>query len=220
MHVFLETNWVVASAAPPFQQVPAAAELANRALELGMHLHIPSICFSEAVHPLGTKFRVRHHADTLRQYLLWARPEGSAGADEEEVVVRRVLDRMESSVREHSRDIPGALNALRQTVGLDIFDLDQEVMTRCTEYSFLSLGLKPFDQMILAATIVKSERLIAAGERNVAFCSLDSDLQPWDSKGNPKFPLVDIYDAAGVWVYRDFTLESPEKREDWRPDLR
>jgi len=50
------------------------------------------------------------------------------------------------------------------------------------------------------------------GADDLAFCELDSDLQPWDKNGRTKQPLAALYDSAGVWVYGDFAMESPLRR--------
>lgn len=44
--------------------------------------------------------------------------------------------------------------------------------------STLDLSLKPFDQAILAAILVRAEELRSAGEVDLCFCEADADLQP------------------------------------------
>ncbi|MGA8029204.1 MAG: hypothetical protein WB992_18850 [Bryobacteraceae bacterium] len=75
----------------------------------------------------------------------------------------------------------------------------------------MNLDLKPFDQAILAAVLVKAEQLRDKGADDLAFYELDSDLQPWDKNGRTK-PLTALYDSASVWVYSDFAMESPPRR--------
>ena len=72
---------------------------------------------------------------------------------------------------------------------------------------------KPFDHAILAAILVSAERLWEQGERGLSFCEADSDLQPWDKDGNVKRSLTTAYDQAHLWVYGDFTLTQPPRRE-------
>jgi hypothetical protein len=67
----------------------------------------------------------------------------------------------------------------------------------------------------LAAILVRGERLLAEGEDETAFCELDSDLQPWDKRGNPKERLAGMYDKTRIWVYGDFLLQAPAKPHDW-----
>jgi hypothetical protein len=83
---------------------------------------------------------------------------------------------------------------------------------RAVDLSTQNLGLKPFDQAILAAILVRGETLRAEGAGEVSFCELDSDLQPWDKNGRNKEPLTGLYDSAGIWVYGDFDMASPPRR--------
>ena len=53
------------------------------------------------------------------------------------------------------------------------------------------------------------------GIEETVFCELDFHLQPWDKNSNRKDRLVELYDAARVWVYGDFLLQSPEKPAEW-----
>ena len=71
------------------------------------------------------------------------------------------------------------------------------------------------DETELAAVLVRSEVLRSEGESEFALCELDSDLQPWDKGGGRKEPLIDFYDAAGVWVYGDFVLKTPPRPDGW-----
>ena len=47
-HIFVETNWLFAYAAPAHHQVPAAAELLDRARRGEFTVHMPNICLGEA----------------------------------------------------------------------------------------------------------------------------------------------------------------------------
>jgi hypothetical protein len=77
------------------------------------------------------------------------------------------------------------------------------------------LDLKPFDNSILAAILVRAGELAKEGGKDFAFCELDGDLQPWDRYGNAKPVLTRLYDDARVWVYGDFTMTTPEPPQDW-----
>jgi len=82
----------------------------------------------------------------------------------------------------------------------------------------LDLSLKPFDQAILAAVLVRAEELRTANNLDLCFCETDADLQPWDKRGEAKRPLTNLYDAAQVRVYGDFDLSSPERPDHWPRD--
>ena len=76
------------------------------------------------------------------------------------------------------------------------------------QLALTKVAQKPFDHAILAGILVYSSRLWNQGERGISFAEIDSDLQPWGSKGAPKDDLRKLYDDAHVWVYGDFTLHS------------
>jgi len=209
-HVFVETNWVVAYAAPAHLRLPAALALAQRAEAGEIRLYIPSPCLTEARYPIRTKFHPRTPADSLRKYLAWATTERTVG-DEDCATVRRVLDQYEVSVLTELDNLDLRLGSLRNHPGVEIFPLNDEMLVRAVELSAQNMDLKPFDQAILAAIVVRAEALRDQGADDVSFCELDGDLQPWDKNGRSKQPLTNIYDSAGLWVYGDFAMENPPR---------
>lgn len=96
-HVFVETNWVVAHAAPAHMQVPAAARLIEEARVGKLALHLPAFCLTEARHPLRTKFQSRATADSVRKYLGWATREGKVENDSANTA-RLILDQYEATI--------------------------------------------------------------------------------------------------------------------------
>lgn len=207
-HVFVETNWVVAYAAPAHQQVPAAAKLVDEAAAGTIRLYLPALCLTEARHPLRTKYQPRPTADSLRRYLGWATREGRVEDDAAETV-RVLLDQYEASVSAELSEVDERLTAIVGRSGVEVFALSEAMLARAVELSTVNLDLKPFDQAILAAVLVEAERLRDQGADDLVFCELDGDLQPWDRYGRAKQPLTDLYDAAHLWVYGDFAMESP-----------
>jgi hypothetical protein len=212
-HVFVETNWVVACAAPAHHKIPAALELLERAGSGELTLHLPVICISEVRRPILERFQSRNEADRVRQFLLWARDNKFVDANDEEAA-RRVLDQMEGRVRADLEKLDEALSSLSQAKGVATFHLSQSMLERCTHLSHAKLDLQPFDQAILAAILVRAEELIAEGVDQMDFCELDSHLQPWDKDSRPKRPLAELYERAGISVYGDFLLPVPEKAEE------
>jgi predicted nucleic acid-binding protein len=198
-HVFVETNWLVGYAAPAHHKIPEAVELLNRAHAQEIRLYLPSFCISEARRPLQEKFQLRSTADRVRNFLRWARREGIINSSDEEAT-RRVLDQMESKTEADLDALGDIFEALRNNSYLEIFDLTQEMLEMGTQLSFLNLALNPFDQAVLAAVLVKANQITRTGAENVAFCELDSDLQPWDKTGRRKEALARLYDEACVWV--------------------
>jgi len=213
-HVFVETNWVVACAAPAHHKIPAALDLLQRAAREELTLHVPAISIAEARRPISERFQSRTEAERIRQYLLWARDE-KVITPENEVVVRTVLDQMEGRVKADLAKIEETLRSLSEAKGVAVFDITQSMLTLCTELSYTKLGLQPFDQAILAAVLVRAEDLTKEGVTETEFCELDADLQPWDKSSNAKPLLTELYDRRRIWVYGDFLLQSPQKYEGW-----
>jgi hypothetical protein len=146
----------------------------------------------------------------VRKFLLWAKRENIVEAAVDETV-RQTLDQMESLVRRDLDRLNDSLEDLRSERGVEIFNLNENMLERCAGLSHL--GLQPFDQAILASIIVKAEILKRDGIDRFAFCEADSDLQPWDKLGARKEPLGSLYDQTAIWVYQDFLLERPEMPE-------
>lgn len=156
----------------------------------------------------------RNEADAVRRFLLRSKSEGTVSSEQDRAT-REVLDSFEARVRTELRELDGVLASLRQQRGLEVFPLNERMLERAVELSISDLSLKPFDQAILAAVLVRAEELRATGELDLCFCETDADLQPWDKRGEAKHPLVDLYDEAHVWVYGDFDLSASERPENW-----
>ncbi|MGC2530744.1 MAG: hypothetical protein WA639_23615 [Candidatus Acidiferrum sp.] len=213
-HVFVETNWVVACAAPAHHKIPAAQRLLDGAASGELQLYLPVICLSEARRPILERFQSRNEADRVRQFLLWARDNKFVDANDEEAA-RRTLDQMEGRVQADLEKLDGALASLGTAKGVEAFHLGQPMLERCATLSLAKLDLQPFDQAILAAILVRAEELFAEGIDQLDFCELDAHLQPWDKDRRIKQPLREFYDKARIWVYGDFSLQAPEKPAGW-----
>ncbi len=213
-HVFVESNWLFAYAAPAHHQVPAAAELLDRARSGEFTVHMPNICFGEARQAILTKCLPRNEANAIRRFLTWAQPaEHVTKADA--AATRVVLDKYESSIKQDLENLDNTLRTLATLPCIEIFGLDDTMLNRATELALAGVAPKPFDHAILASVLVRASRLWDAGEREISFCEADADLQPWDKHGNAKPPLRDAFDQAHVWVYGDFTLTQPQRRQDF-----
>lgn len=217
-HVFVETNWLVDYASPAHHRRPEAAALLDRAMAGDIRLCLPAVCLAQARSTIPRKFQPRREAEPTRLFLAWARTEGKI-LPAQLAEVTRVLNMFEQSVQAELRQLGAKLDALRGTPdAIEIIALDDEILERAATLSISELcWLDPFDQAILAAVLVHGARLRARGERDVCFCELDSDLQPWDRNKNPKPELQPLYDAAGVWVYGDYELTWPEPPPGWAP---
>lgn len=214
-HVFVETNWVVDWAAPEHLRQPAAVDLASGAARGDFQVHLPAICVTEAFTPLR-KLHPRSAADAIRKFLPWAL-EKSVITDAEGQTVRTFLDKLEATVRNDLTGLQQRLASIRTLPGVNVFGMDDEMLAFAVELAEHELGLKPFDQSILAAILVRAKQLSREAEHEFFFCDLDTDLQPWARDGSARRGLKSLYDRHRIWVYGDFTMTTPAPYDGW-PD--
>jgi hypothetical protein len=213
-HVFVESNWLFAFAAPAHHQVPDAAELLNRARHGDFTIHMPNVCIGEARQAIMTKCHPRKEANAIRRFLSWSEPAGEV-TKSDAAVTRAILDKYENSVKRDLDDLDSTLRRPGELPYLKIFGLDNETLGLATKLALDGVAAKPFDHAILASTLVRSSNLWDAGEREISFCEADADLQPWDRYGNAKPTLTVVHEKAHVWVYGDYTLTQPPRRKDF-----
>lgn len=167
-HVFVETNWVFAYAAPAHHKRLDAVELLKRASSNEVRIHLPALCSNEGRLAILRKCQPRNEADAIRQFLLRARSEKAIPPDEESIV-RQVLDRFEQQVRAELRQLDTVLKSIRREPGLELFPLKEQMLERALELSQMDLSLKPFDQAILAGTLGVQLSCESRGRRSCAF---------------------------------------------------
>jgi len=213
-HVFVESNWLFAYAAPAHHQVAAAAKLLERAQRGEFTLHLPNVCLGEARQAIRTKCQPRNEAKAIRRFLSWATPAGNV-TPEDASTARTVLDKYESRIQADLNMLDDNLRSLAALPCIDIFGLDDAMLDRATALALAGIAPKPFDHAVLGGTLVAAQRLWERGERGLSFCETDGDLQPWGRYGDPKPELRAAYDQAHVWVYADFTLTQPVRRPDF-----
>lgn len=210
-HVFVETNWIVDYCAPAHRRVLAAVNLLEAANSGRVSLHLPAPCLTEARSTIRTKFQPTE-ANRLREFLKWAKAGGHL-ATEQVDSTREVLNQFERIVKQDLDHLEARLEQLKNERGLEVFPLSTKMLEKSISLA-TEVELKPFDNSILAAVLVRAEELVNEGETDLAFCELDADLQPWDKNGNRKPVHTRLYDNARVWVYGDFTMTTPEKPGD------
>ena len=211
-HVFVETNWVVEYCAPAHQRALAAINLLEAAKAGTISIHLPAPCLTEARSAIRTKFQPKE-ANRLREFLKWAKANGHLEAKVVEDT-RQVLDKFETLVKQDLDNLEARLAGLKSEKGIEVFPLSTDVLERSISLT-TEVELRPFDNSILAAVLVRAHQFLHEGDRDLAFCELDGDLQPWDKNGRAKPVLQRLYDEAHVWVYGDFTMTTPEPRENW-----
>ena len=108
-----------------------------------------------------------------------------------------MLDQFEQLVKQDLDNLEARLEGLKTERGFHVYPLTTEMLERSISLT-TEIDLKPFDNAILAAVLVRSHELLKEGENDLAFCELDGDLQPWDKNGNIKPVLTRLYDNARV----------------------
>lgn len=215
-HVFVETNWVFAYAAPGHHKRLDAVDLLSRARANELRIHLPAPCLTEARSAIMRKCQPRNEADAIRRFLQRAKAERTVSPDQDGTA-REVLDRFEQQVRGELGQLDEVLKSIRTEPGVEIFALNERMLDRAIALAEMDLSLKPFDQAILAAILGHVEELRGQGETDMCFCVIDADLQAWDKRGDAKEPLTTLYDDARLWVYGDFDMSAPERPDGW-PD--
>src|ERR1700733_90537 len=130
-HVFVESNWLFSFAAPAHHQVPAAAELFERARRGEFTLHMPNVCIGEARQAIMTKCQPRHEANALRRFLSWSEPAGVVTKADAETV-RAVLEKYKSSVKRELDQLDSTFKKLAELAYLNLFGLDNEMLELAT----------------------------------------------------------------------------------------
>jgi hypothetical protein len=189
-------------------------DLLARAERGDLRLYVPAFCLREAKRPLQRKFQPRAEADKVRKYVQWGLIGGHVTPNED-ATVRRILDQMENAVRTDLARIDESIRNLAGSAGVEVVPYEDEMMRRAFDLGFSIPDVGPHDPAILATVLVRAERLLANGTRDLYFCELDGDLQHWDKNGHPRTRLTELYDAANVWVCNDYLLENPLAPEDW-----
>lgn len=213
-HVFVETNWLHAYAAPAHHKVPEAVELLERAQRGEFFLHIPNVSFREALQSIQANCKPADDGPGIHRYIRWAQKSGELN-EEQASDAHQLADRYVQSIKKELTAVPSVLKEVAGLPCVRMFALDDEMLDFANQLALTKVAQKPFDHAILAGVLVSSSRLWNQGERGISFAETDSDLQPWGQKGAFKDDLRKLYDDAHVWVYGDFTLQFPPRRVDF-----
>jgi len=209
-HVFVETNWLVTLAAPARNPPPAAVQLRDSAEDGRIRIYLPACCVSEAKKTIRLKFQPKE-ADTLRSFVQWASEKKHLDHESAESA-RKLLASFEKHVGAELAALTETLRAITSTAGVEVLPLDDAALGMSLELHFKEVDLSEFDRAVLATVLTKGRSLRDSGETDVCFCELDSKLGPWEKKrtSQQRAEFKKLYDYAGVRVYPDFTLTSPD----------
>jgi hypothetical protein len=208
-HVFVETIWLVTLAAPARNPIPAALELRDSARDRRVQIYLPACCISEAKKTIRQKFQPKE-ADTLRKFVEWASEKNHLDRENAESAMK-LLASFEGHVTGELAALTETLRAITSAAGVVVLPLDDAALGMSLELHFKEVELSEFDRAVLATVLTKGRSLRDRGETDVSFCELDSGLWPWQKKTDqPRAELKKLYDDAGVRVYSDFRLTSPD----------
>lgn len=207
-HIFVETNWLVAVAAPAHDRIPAAVELRDSARDGRVRIYIPACCIGEARKTIRQKLQPKE-ADRLRRFVRWAIEEKLLD-DKTAESARTMLASFEGRVASELAGLNDTLRDITNAAGVEVVPLDGAVLDMSVELHFKEVELSEFDRAVLAVVLIKGKSLRDGGEADVSFCELDSKLWPWDKRNSQaRAELKKLYEAAGVRVHSDFTLQGP-----------
>jgi hypothetical protein len=202
-HVFVETNWLVTLAVPGRDPPPAAVGLMDSARDGGIRVYIPACCISEAKKTIRLKFQPKE-ADRLRGFIQWAFEKKHLDHETAESA-RTMLSSFEVHIRTGLANLNDKLLGICKAAGIEVLRLDDPILDMSLELHFSEIELSEFDRAVLATVLTKGRSLRDIGEADVSFCTLDSDLWPWEKRGGrDRNELKKLYDDAGVLVYPDF----------------
>lgn len=200
-HVFVETNWVFDFCAPAHGRKPEAEALAERAEAGELTLYLPGVALREGAETVRRKCQPR--AEELKEFRRWAATNGKL-TREVAANAGTFLDVYVNQVRADLAALPRRIDEIRSLVGVEVFGLSEPMIERAIDLRHQVEPLRPFDEAILAAVLVRATEL--EGEKY--FCTLDADLVPVDGRGRLRGDLARLYDAAGIVVRQDFLVPS------------
>lgn len=153
-HVFVETNWVFDLCAPAHRATPEAQGLVHRAARGEIVLHVPSAALREGGNAIRQKCqpKMTKELGDFRRWALVERRISAATASE----VAAFFDSYIVSVEADMATLDARIDAIRTQTGIDVFALDDRMLDRAIALRASVATLKPFDEAILAAVLVKA----------------------------------------------------------------
>lgn len=203
--VLLESNWVFDYCAPEHRREEGAARLLDLADRGSVRLHIPALCLREGANIVRQKCQPR--LGDVREFRRWAAAKQTLDSRDSEVVVR-FFDAYTAEVKHQLDAIDERLDVLRALSGIEVFALDDAMLERAMDLRRTpdAQHLRPFDESVLAAVLVRAESIRAAGRSDIRFCTLDTDLWPHSRRGEVRPGLQRLYDDAGIRVQTGFDI--------------
>lgn len=197
-HVFVETNFVV-EVARPFRSRDAEQLLARANAGGDVALHIPWVAIAEAKRTLDRIIREDlDFTDSMGKFVVREFRDGQiTGADKS--VIEALSKRAKAARKTAIQSIESTVDSVAARA--TIIEPDKTVVTKVLSL-FAVKSLKPFDEMILGAVLMKASELYQSGERDLWFCNLNKrDFDPANQSA-----LAAEYAAAALQFCPSFVI--------------
>src|ERR1035438_6374722 len=122
-HVFVETNWVFAYAAPAHRKNLNAVALLKRAGAGDLRLHLSSPCLIEARQAIRWKCQPREESEAVRSFLVRAIAEHTISREHDRIV-RETLAKFERQMHSELSQLGEVIDGLLRRDALDVHSLN------------------------------------------------------------------------------------------------
>lgn len=201
-HVLVESNWVFDFCAPAHRRTPDAVSLANRAARGELTLHLPHVALREGEEAIRRK--CKPGLKDVRSHARWAVAEGRLTGEQRQAVDAFLVG-FEAAFQSDLATLPARVNEVLELPGVDVFALDDEMLAKTLELRSV-VDLKPFDEAMLGAVLVKARQVRESSSDEVYFCELDGDLSPNPRPNQVRRALMAEYRDAGLVFRSDFLV--------------
>lgn len=182
--VLVETNWVVDVCAPAARRQADALELLRRAEAGEVEIHVPHIAFREAASVIRRKHQPKE-ARVIQNFRRWAMREGHIDerlSEASNELLNLFVNMTSAAINQLETRLDEVCELVRP------YALSEAVLERALELRPQVPNLGPFDEALLAATLVTAHELHARGP---IFCTLDRRVErvrpvPGELLGRPR----------------------------------
>jgi hypothetical protein len=166
-------------------------------------IHVPHIALREAKSAILRKHQPKEHR-VLQQFRKWAKQQQEIDA-ETSIAANQFLGKFSDVVTTELARLDQRIDEVQSTRGVEVFALNDAMLERSISLrtEVPDPQLKPFDETILAAVLVRADDLVSEPRR--VFCTLDFDLSPI-VRNHTRKHLKAVYDRAKVEVRTSFDL--------------
>jgi len=132
-HVFVETNWLHAYAAPAHHKMSTAVDLLERAKQGEFVLHIPNASFSEALQSIQAKCQPVD-GPGIHRYIGWAQKNGQLNDDQAEKA-HQLAEKYLQAITKELAAVPEIVSEVARLSCVAMFALDDEMLNLANRLS-------------------------------------------------------------------------------------